>query len=121
MAKQIRQFRYYQEPEMNKNKEIINSLNEPKELKRRELVSGEAFKNCLPIIQLGIQGLPGTKFYLNNNIYPVIIGMTGIYELNLEQKAEITALRFDNESVVAVKDNNNAYIIVDVVYDDGEG
>ena len=38
-----------------------------------------------PIIHLGIQTLPGTKIYLNG-FYdaPIIIGATGIYELDLE-------------------------------------
>jgi hypothetical protein len=39
----------------------------------------------MPIVHLGIQTLPGTKVYLNSNMdAPVIIGATGIYELDLE-------------------------------------
>ena len=46
--------------------------------------------------------------------------MTGTYELNLDNKAEITALQFDNKSIMATRDNDNAYIIIDIIYDDGE-
>lgn len=116
MAKQVKQFRYYQEAI-----DGDTSMNEPIGLAQRELASGSAFKKYFPVSQLGIQALPGTKFFLNNNTYPVIVGLTGTYELNLDNKAEITALQFDNESVIATRKNNNAYIIVDIVYDDGEG
>lgn len=116
MAKQIKQFRYYQEAI-----DGDNSMNEPIGLAQRELASGDAFKKYFPISQLGIQALPGTKFFLNNNTHSVIVGLTGTYELNLDGKAEITALQFDNESINATRLNNNAYIIVDIVYDDGEG
>jgi hypothetical protein len=37
----------------------------------------------MPIVQLGIQSVPGTKFYLNGSNNPIIIGNTGIYELDL--------------------------------------
>ena len=117
MAKQIKQFRYYQEDiDNNAN----TSMNEPKSLAQRELASGEAFKKYFPISQLGIQALPGTKFYLNNNTHSVIVGLTGTYELNLSGRAEINALRFDYTSLNMVEENDNAYIIVDIVYE-GEG
>lgn len=115
MAKQIKQFRYYQE-----KIDGGPSLNEPIDLAQRQLVSGSAFKPYFPITRLGIQALPGTKFYLNNNTNSVIVGMTGTYELNLDNKAEITALQFDNKSIMATRDNDNAYIIIDIIYDDGE-
>lgn len=113
MAKQIKQFRYYQDG---------SSMNEPTGLAKRDLDSGAAFKKYFPVSQLGIQALPGTKFYLNNNQpHSVIVGLTGTYELNLNGKAEITALVFDEESTAATQINDNAYIIVDIVYDNGEG
>jgi hypothetical protein len=44
--------------------------------------------------------LPGTRFYLNNNIEaPVIVGPTGIYELDLENISEINNLYFDLKSL----------------------
>ena len=83
MAKQIKQFRYY---EQNSNKNYPNTIS------LSNLASGSIFSKYVPIIQLGIQSLPGTKFYLNNSNDPVIIGNTGIYELNLNGLSEITAI-----------------------------
>jgi hypothetical protein len=64
--------------------------------------------------------LPGTKFYLNNSNDPVIIGNTGIYELNLNGLSEITAIEFDRASINSIALNNSAYLIVDILYEDGE-
>ena len=88
----------------------------------RHLISGSAFTtaNCIPIIQLGIQSLPGTKFYLNNSYNPVIIGNTGIYELDLNGLAEVTSLQFDQKTLQAIHNNSNAYLIIDIIYEDGE-
>lgn len=106
MAKQIMQFRYYAEG---------NSKNYPKNITKAKLTSGSIFSDYLPITQLGIQALPGTKFYLNNGITPIIIGSTGIYELDLEGLSEITNLSFDASSVEGINKNNNAFLIVDVI------
>lgn len=106
MAKQIMQFRYYAEG---------NSKNQPKTISKAKLATGSIFANYLPITQLGIQALPGTKFYLNNSITPIIIGSTGIYELDLEGLSEITNLSFEGLSVEAINKNNNAYLIIDVI------
>jgi hypothetical protein len=65
---------------------------EEEKIAKENLESGDIFKPYFPVSQLGIQGLPGTKFYLNNNTHSVIVGLTGTYELNLNGKAEITAL-----------------------------
>lgn len=113
MAKQVKQFRFYDERNSG-------GKNYPKDLKYRALVSGSVFADYMPITQLGIQSLPGTKFYLNNSNNPVIIGYTGIYELNLEGMAEITALSFDAKSLEAVNGNANSYLIIDIIYE-GEG
>jgi hypothetical protein len=59
--------------------------------------------------------LPGTKFYLNNGTTPIIIGSTGIYELDLEGLSEITALSFDGTSIETINSNNNAYLLIDVI------
>lgn len=114
MAKQVKQFRFYQNnSEKNYPKNQVNY---------RNLISGSVFQPYMPIIQLGIQSLPGTKFYLNNSNDPIIIGHTGIYELDLEGMAEITALSFDSKSVEAVNGNDNSFLIIDVIFEkDGEG
>ena len=64
--------------------------------------------------------MPGTKFYLNEATDPIIIGATGIYELDLDGQAEITNLQFEARSMKLIKENNNAFLIIDIIYDDGE-
>ena len=108
MAKQIMQFRYYDESNSGQK-------NQPKNITRAKLASGSVFSNYFPITQLGIQALPGTKFYLNNGTTPIIIGSTGIYELDLEGLSEITHLSFDAASISSINNNPNAYLIVDIV------
>ena len=107
MAKKIMQFRYYNNG---------HNQNQPQGISKGTLVRGGIFTQYLPITQLGIQALPGTKFYLNNSTTPIIIGSTGIYEIDLEGLSEITDLRFDDKSVDAIHNNNNAYLIVDIIY-----
>lgn len=88
-----------------------------------DLISGDAFKNHYPIIQLGIQSLPGLRFTINSNFDPIIIGATGIYELDLHEKSVISALHFDPESIKTIKQSlttGNGFLIVDIVYEEGE-
>lgn len=106
MAKQIKQFRYYGNGEVN---------NQPKDLTSSQLADGTAFKDIIAIIQLGIQTLPGIRFHLNNETEPIIIGSTGIYELDLEGIAEITQLSFESNSLNNIANNPNAYLIIDMI------
>ena len=108
MANKIMQFRYYGEKVSN---------NQPSSISASSLASGHIFSGYLPITQLGIQTLPGTKFYLNNSIYPVVIGSTGIYELDLKGVTQITEIHFDKRSLNLINENNNAYLIVDIIAD----
>lgn len=108
MAKLIKQIRYYNNENLNNN---------PSKLSYRSLMSGTAFYSYTPIIQLGIQALPGTKFYLNGSGNPIIIGSTGIYELNVEGLTEINSLQFDKSSLNTIDNNDNAYLIVDIIYE----
>lgn len=109
MAKRIKQFRYYKQADAEKNSPIS--------ITRPSLTTGQIFRDFLPITHLGIQALPGTKFYLNGNIYPVIVGHTGLYELDLANNMRITALSFDNDSIKAIEENPNGYLIIDVIYE----
>ena len=111
MAKSIQQFRFYG----TENK----SQNQPSTITINNLVSGSIFfqnSSLGAITQLGIQTLPGTKFYLNNSANPVIIGQTGIYELDLEGISEITAISFERDSLSIINNIGNAYLIVDAIY-----
>ena len=104
MANKIMQFRYYGEKVSN---------NQPSNISASNLASGHIFSGYLPITQLGIQTLPGTKFYLNNSIYPVVVGSTGIYELDLKGVTQITEIHFDKRSLNLIND----YLIVDIIAD----
>ena len=108
MAKQIMQFRYYTEG---------HEKNQPSTISEESVVKGSAFTSFTPFTQLGIQTWPGTHFYLNNAETPIIVGQTGIYELELEGISEITKLTFDPDSIEKIKNNPNAYLIVDVICD----
>lgn len=128
MAKRIKQYRYYADGV--KNSASGNEKNQPQEIKNdageyvptsyTHYVSGAVFGDTFPILQLGIQALPGTKFYLNNGLEPIIIGSTGIYELDLDGQTEITDISFDYGSMTLIRDNVNAFLIVDIIYDDGK-
>ena len=112
MARKIKQVRFYSSADTSKNYPVT--------VTHQRLVSGSAFTDYLPIVQLGIQALPGTKFYLNNSSDPIIIGSTGIYEIDLVGETEISALSFDTTSVSSISNTDNACLIVDIIYEDGE-
>ena len=108
MAKQIMQFRYYNE-DNNDNQPAGNTYED-------FCKDGKLFTPYLPFTQIGIQTMPGVRMYLNNNtIGPVIIGSTGIYQLDLEGISEITDLYFDTTSMEMIKKNPGGYLIIDVV------
>ena len=111
MAKYIMQFRYYGED----GKENNYPPNISKEMLYNGANSG-IFADYLPITKLGIQTLPGSRVYLNNDT-PIVIGSTGIYDLDLEGISEINKIYFDRTSIDAIDKNSNAFLIVDIVYD----
>lgn len=148
MAKQVKQFRYYGDSDARNYPGAGDVSKNP--MKRATLKSGSVFSEYMPIVQLGIQTYPGIKFYVNNSSNPIIVGQTGIYELNVEGLSEITSLRFDGTVLDAIERSvtgntvvgqhtsydpttntaatgigttggvSNFSIIVDVIYDDGE-
>lgn len=110
MAKRIMQFRYYSSS---------NNVNQPKNATHNDFASGDVFKGYFPFTKLGIQALPGTRFYLNDNPNEIIIGATGIYELDLEGISKIENLTFSGESLKLISSSQNTGLIVDVVCDQG--
>lgn len=91
--------------------------NQPNSLSSLDLSSGDAFVDFMPIIQLGIQALPGTKFNLNANLDPIVVGVSGMYELDLtNSSAVITSLTFEKSSLDQIDKNPDGYLIVDIVY-----
>ena len=113
MARKVQQIRYYGD-----NK-VDNAKNQPEGLTGNRLRPGSVFKQYTPMKQIGIQTMPGVKFYLNNSIEPIVVGSTGIYELNVENLTEITALSFDTASINMINETpSTSYIIVDILYED---
>ena len=118
MKKVLRQFRYYKDTDENN---FTHPLNAPDNISKNTLKTGEIFFNTAEvefatIVSLGIQTLPGVQFYLNDSIDTIIIGPTGIYELNLSDGYEIKALRFTDASLTLIENNPSAYLIIDVIY-----
>lgn len=68
-------------------------------------------------LKIGIQGLPGTVFHLNNNIGDkIMLDHTGIYELDLtDTTTSIKTLYFDWESLSTINRVNNTPLIVDIL------
>lgn len=86
------------------------------------LISGAAFAEYAlgGIEQLGIQAMPGTKFHVNSCPDPVIVGATGVYEINLSNQAVITDLYFEKESIDAINDSNGSLpLLIDIIYREG--
>lgn len=103
----IKQFRYYGES---------NSSNNPSGLSKSKLVNGKAFSDCLPIVKLGIQAKPGTKFYVNNKTNSIMIGSTGIYDIDLRDKVDIGYLSFDPSTIAGSLETP---LIIDIIYEKG--
>ena len=112
MARKIKQFRFYGSGNVN---------NYPPCEDFSIYTSGSIFNEYYPIVQLGIQTLPGTQFYLNGYKEPIIVGATGIYEINLDGEIEIIKLEFNDNSMVNIANNSNNYLIIDIIYEAEEG
>lgn len=121
--KRIAQFRYFGDKNSSLNSKDKDAIyhqldgNQPNGLTGADLCAGTAFADYTPMVQLGIQALPGTKFNLNTNLDPIIIGTTGIYELDLtDSSAVITSLTFEQDSIELIQANPDGYLIIDIVY-----
>ena len=110
MARNLIQLRYYGDND---------ERNLPRELTKESLSTGEAFYNYLPIRQLGVQTIPGVKFYLNDSVFPIIMGNSGIYDLMSTGTLRIGKLDFDPSSLSRIEKNANNYLIIDILYGEG--
>jgi hypothetical protein len=110
MVKKVKQFRYYSEDNPNNNATKNEFLGKEE---------SSLLKNCSPAIHLGVQTIPGTKIYINEMFEgPLIIGASGIYELDLENTTGlITDIKVDPESMNTIASIPTAYIIIDIVYE----
>lgn len=115
MKKVIKQFRFYSED---------NTYNFPSDtVNITSLANGKAFfsEEVLGtsygyMISLGIQALPGTKFTINEGLEPIIVGNTGIFELDVDGYGEIFELKFMQKSLETISKTENGYLIVDAIY-----
>lgn len=76
------------------------------------------------VLKIGIQGLPGTIFHLNNNLNDrIMLDHTGIYELDLTNTTtSIKTLYFESQSLITINRVNNTPLIVDILcYEKDEG
>ena len=118
MGKILKQYRYYGDQSANNSEDRVTL---------EGLVTGTTFfqsnDEYISIISLGIQTVPGVKFRINEptsgnmSKEGIVIGNTGIFQINLSDGYEITNLRFDRESLELIGNaNSNTYLIIDVVY-----
>lgn len=110
MQRYIKQFKYYGEGSP-KNTDGIT---------KESLVNGGAFNNFTPIVKLGIQTIPGVRFYLNGSDENIIVGGNGLFELDLEDRIQITGLRFSSSSINLINESEKSYLLIDVVYESTE-
>lgn len=110
--KKIYQYRYYG---------AGSAKNCPEELAPTDLISGDFLDMTkTPIIQLGIQSFPGAQIYLNGGSDPIILGASGIYELELSAVAEVSAIRLSKETVDILDGSPSAYLLIDIMYEGEE-
>ena len=119
MAKQIKQFRYYGKNNINTYpmNEIFANGNKNN---TNYLVKGNIFEKYNNITQLGIQAKSGTTFWLNDTGYEIIIGDTGIFEIDLQDLGTINKIRF-SESDITDYDNLDGKdrLLIDIIYEGG--
>lgn len=111
MSKNVIQFRYFGDNQED---------NFPATITKAQLNSGAIFYNYLPIAQIGIQTLPGIKFYLNDSTNPIIIGNSGVYDLMSDGTLKITKLDFDLTGLERIERDRNNYLIIDILYGEEE-
>lgn len=81
-----------------------------------QFVSGDILQDFYPLKAIGIQTIPGAKIYINNNDNYVVIGSTGIYELeNIGEN--IVSIKLDRETLNLIKGNLNTFLIYDFLYE----
>ena len=105
--KYIKQFRY------QKNNSEMTNVN------LSDLIYQNIFAGYGNITQMGIQAPRGTTFYLNNaSNYPIVIGDTGIYEIDLQDHGHIFKITFDRGSIESlVADGSTGRLLIDIIYE----
>ena len=113
MQRYIKQFRYYGE-----SSSFNTDLDKANKLDKASLSNGGFLNNYTPVVKLGIQTIPGVKFYLNGSEEAIIIGNSGLFELDLEDRIQITGLRFSPRSIDLINSvEGSGRLIIDIVYE----
>ena len=113
MSKTIKQYRYYGDG---------NEHNQPQTITKESMYEGDVFVSDAIIQELGmitnvgIQGLPGTKIYINESASPILLGMMGVFELDVSDYGFIYSLKVDYSSAEIIENTENGYLIVDAIY-----
>ena len=102
--KKLYQFRYYGENHEN---------NFPTNLTLTSTTN--LLENFPTTTQLGIQAWPGAKLALNEGSSSIEVGLTSIYELELDGLTYLYGLYFDNNTIAGAR--SDRAIIVDLVYE----
>ena len=97
--------------------------NYPENYDWTRLYGGNIFSDYSAITKLGIQGRPGATFYLNDGNYPISIGETGIYEIDLEGYGQIFKIKFDKPTLDWYDgDGKGDRLLIDIIFEgSGEG
>ena len=102
MNKKIMQFRYY--GTKNKN-------NFPANIKAGDFSTEDFFKDYYPIHYIKIQGSNSIKFWINFNSNSVMLGPSGVYELDLQNFSTIEDLKFSS-----ISSTISEPLIIDLIY-----
>ena len=107
----IKQFRYY--GEKHKDNYPVNVMTYD------NLVHNNIFSGYGSITKMGIQARPGTLMFLNNEQrFPIVIGETGIYEIDLQDYGQIYAIRFDAKSLSDYDaQGSTGRLLIDIIYE----
>ena len=85
-----------------------------------KLKTGNIFENFSQISALGIQGEPGTMFILNGSDYPITLGETGIYEIDLQDRGFIHSINFIGNPAFEAY-TKGSRLLIDIVYEGKAG
>ena len=125
MARKIAQFRYYGKEGKGLERNYSPNMSAEENISSKDwmegFITGSIFEGYKPIYQLGIQSLPGIKFRINQGRHYMVMGSSGIYDLDLVNGAKIMSLCFDPDSIKRINENPTSYLLVDILYDDEKG
>ena len=107
MNKKIMQFRYY--GTKNKN-------NFPANIKAGDFSTEDFFKNYYPIHYIRIQGPNSTKFWINFNSNSIMLGPSGVYELDLQNFSTIEDLKIEDLKFNSISNTISEPLIIDLIY-----